>query len=79
MSVVAAAVVGSAVVGGVMANKAGKTQAAATGDASAAQLQAQRETNEMQWDMYEQNRKDQAPREKVIERLRSMGISTEGL
>lgn len=61
MSVVAAAVVGSAVVGGVMSNKASKTQAAATGDASAAQLQAQRETNDMQWKMYEQNRKDQAP------------------
>lgn len=61
MSVVAAAVVGSAVVGGVMANKAANKQAAAAGDASAAQLQAQRETNEMQWDMYEQNRKDQEP------------------
>ena len=67
MSVVAAAVVGSAVVGGVMANKASKTQAAATGDASAAQLQAQRETNEMQWDMYEQNRKDQEPWRKAGE------------
>lgn len=67
MSVVAAAVVGSAVVGGVMANKASKTQATATGDASAAQLQAQRETNEMQWDMYEQNRKDQEPWRKAGE------------
>lgn len=67
MSVVAAAVVGSAVVGGVMANKASKTQAAATSNASAAQLQAQRETNEMQWDMYEQNRKDQEPWRKAGE------------
>lgn len=58
---VAAAVVGSAVVGGVMANKASKTQASATSKASDTQLQAQRETNEMQWKMYEQNRKDQAP------------------
>lgn len=67
MSVVAAAVVGSAVVGGVMANKAANKQAAAAGDASAAQLQAQRETNEMQWDMYEQNRKDQEPWRKAGE------------
>lgn len=67
MSVVAAAVVGSAVVGGVMSNKAANKQAAAAGDASAAQLQAQRETNEMQWDMYEQNRKDQEPWRKAGE------------
>lgn len=64
---VAAALVGSAVVGGVASSKASKSQAAATGDASAAQLQAQRETNEMQWDMYEQNRKDQEPWRKAGE------------
>lgn len=64
---VAAAVVGSAVVGAYAANKAGKAQASATSNASAAQLQAQRETNEMQWDMYEQNRKDQEPWRKAGE------------
>lgn len=64
---VAAAVVGSAVVGGVMANKASKTQASATSKASDTQLQAQREANKMQWDMYEQNRKDQAPWRKAGE------------
>lgn len=58
---VAAAVVGSAVVGAYASNKASKAQASATSKASDTQLQAQRETNEMQWDMYEQNRKDQAP------------------
>lgn len=61
MSVVAAAVVGSAVVGGLAASSAADTQAQAAGDASAAQLQAQRETNALQKEMYDQNRKDLEP------------------
>lgn len=61
MSVVAAAVIGSAVVGGVAANSAAKSGSKAAGKASDTQLQAQRESNEMQWDMYEQNRKDLEP------------------
>lgn len=78
---VAAAVVGSAVVGAYAANKAGKAQASATSNASAAQLQAQRETNEMQWDMYEQNRKDQEPWRKAGETALgqlSTGLKTGG-
>lgn len=67
MSVVAAAVVGSAVVGAYASNKASKAQAKSTQQASDTQLQAQRETNEMQWDMYEQNRKDQEPWRKAGE------------
>lgn len=64
---VAAAVVGSAVVGAYASNKASKAQAKSTQQASDTQLQAQRETNEMQWDMYEQNRKDQEPWRKAGE------------
>ena len=61
MSVVAAAVIGSAVVGGVAANKASKAQASAASRASSDQLQAQREANDLQREMYEQNRTDLAP------------------
>lgn len=58
---VAAAVVGSAVIGGVASNSAGKKQAQATGQASDTQLQAQRESNALQKEMFEQNRKDMEP------------------
>lgn len=58
---VAAAVVGSAVVGGVASSQAGKKQAQATKNASDSQLQAQREANALQKEMYDQNRKDMEP------------------
>ncbi len=61
MSVVAAAVIGSAVVGGVAANRGARTQANAAQDASNAQLQAQRESNDLQREMYNQNREDMQP------------------
>lgn len=61
MSVIAAAVVGSAVVGAYSASEAADSQAQATGDASAAQLQAQRESNALQKEMYDQNRADMQP------------------
>lgn len=61
MSVIAAAVVGSAVVGAYSASEAADSQAQAAGDASAAQLQAQRESNELQKEMYDQNRADMQP------------------
>lgn len=61
MSVVAAAIVGSAVVGGVAANRGARTQANAARDASNAQLQAQREANDLQREMYNQNRADMQP------------------
>lgn len=58
---VAAAVIGSAVVGGVSASRASKTQANAAQNASDTQLQAQRESNELQKEMYDQNRADMQP------------------
>ena len=61
MSVVAAAVIGSTVVGAVASNRASKTQAKSTEQASNTQLQAQREANQMQMDMYDQNRADMQP------------------
>lgn len=57
----AAAVIGSAVVGGVAANRGARTQANAARDASNAQLQAQREANDLQREMYNQNRADMQP------------------
>lgn len=61
MSVVAAAVVGSAVVGAYASSSAADSQAEAAGNASAAQLQAQRESNALQKEMYDQNRADMQP------------------
>lgn len=61
MSAIATAIVGSAVVGAVASGAAAKKGAQASKDASNAQLQAQSETNQMQWDMYEQNREDMQP------------------
>ena len=61
MSAIATAVVGSAVIGAYSSNKAGKAQAQAAGQASDAQLQAQRESNDLQKEMYDQNRKDMEP------------------
>lgn len=58
---VAAAVVGSAVVGGVASSVSSKKQAKAAEKATDTQLQAQRETNELQREMYEQNRADMEP------------------
>lgn len=62
---VAAAIVGSAVVGGVAsssaARSASKTQAAAAAQASDATLAATRETNALQWQMYQQNLRNQQP------------------
>lgn len=58
---IAAAIVGSAVVGGVAANRGARTQANAARDASNAQLQAQRESNDLQREMYNQNRADMQP------------------
>lgn len=58
---VAAAVVGSAVVGAYASNKAGKAQASAAQSASDSQLLAQRESNELQKEMYDQNRADMQP------------------
>ena len=57
----AAAVVGSAVVGAYSASRASKTQAQAAQNASDTQLQAQRESNELQREMYDQNRADMQP------------------
>lgn len=61
MSVVAAAVVGSAVVGGIASSSAADAQTDATNNASATQLQAQRESNALQEKMYDQNRADMQP------------------
>lgn len=61
MSVIAAAVVGSAVVGAYSSSRASKTQANAAQNASDTQLQAQRESNELQKEMYDQNRADMQP------------------
>jgi hypothetical protein len=65
MSWMAAAVVGSAVVGGAMSasasKSAGKAQAGAASTAAEAQLQASREANELQQEMYRQNMATTAP------------------
>ena len=58
---VAAAVIGSAVVGGAAASSASKKQAKAAQNASDTQLQAQRESNKLQKEMYDQNRADMQP------------------
>lgn len=58
---VGGAILGSAVIGGIASNKAGKAQAKATDKASDSQLQAQREANALQKEMYDQNRKDMEP------------------
>jgi len=57
----ALAIAGSAVVGAIASNKAAKTQAAAAATAADASLQASRETNELQKQIYDQNRTDNEP------------------
>jgi hypothetical protein len=65
MSAVATAIAGSALVGGAIsadaARKSANIQAGAAGEASAASLQAGREANQLQWQMYQQNLANQAP------------------
>lgn len=63
MSAIVAAVagVGAAVVGGIAADRAGKRQAQAAGQAADAQVQANRENIEFQQYMFQQSRADQAP------------------
>lgn len=65
MSAVAAAIVGGSVVSGIMgsnaASNAASTQANAANNASQAQLQATRESNAMQWQMYQQQMANQSP------------------
>lgn len=58
---VAAAVVGSAVIGAYSANKASKAQSKAAKDAAAASERSANASNELQRDMYEMQREDQAP------------------
>lgn len=61
----AAVVAGAGIVGGAMsasaAKSAAKTQSKSADAASAAQLQATREANDLQWRMYQQNLANQAP------------------
>jgi len=61
MSGVATAIVGSAIVGGVVASKSADKQAKAAGQASDAQVAANRETIEFQKEVFEQQREDNAP------------------
>jgi len=61
MSGVATAIAGSAIVGGVVASKSADKQAKAAGQASDAQVQANRENIEFQKEVFEQQREDNAP------------------
>lgn len=61
MTWVAAAVIGSAVVGGYVANKAAGAQAGAAKDAAASSKKAAQYQADLQKQMYEQTRADQAP------------------
>ncbi len=55
------AILGSAVIGGISSSKAAKAQSKAAGKASDAQVQANRENIAFQREMFEQQRKDNAP------------------
>lgn len=61
MSAVATAIAGSAIVGGVVASRSASKQAKAAGQASDAQVQANRENIEFQKEIFEQQREDNAP------------------
>lgn len=61
MSGVATAIVGGAVVGAYASNKAADKQAKAAGEASDAQVMANRETIAFQEEVFEQQREDNAP------------------
>lgn len=81
MSGIATAIVGSAVIGGVMSSKAAGSaadaQVRASDNASATQLQAARESNELQLKMFDQNRADQEPwRQAGITALGQLGTGT---
>ena len=61
MAWVATAIVGTAAVSAYSSNQASNAQQDASNQATAAQLQATKESNELQWKMFEQNRADQEP------------------
>lgn len=61
IGVVGGALIGSSIIGALASDSAADTQVDAASSASAAQLQAQRETNALQKEMYDQNRKDLEP------------------
>lgn len=65
MSGVATAIVGGAVIGGVLSSSASRsaaqTEANAASNAAAASLQATRESNQLQWNMFQQGQVNQAP------------------
>jgi hypothetical protein len=58
---VGAAVIGGAVIGGAASMAGASKQANAAGQASDASLQGTRESNQLQWDMYQQNLQNQRP------------------